>query len=77
MPVSPAGDRSRLAATPVIATAVGGTTDLLGDPPAGVLQARVASRFSGAVWRARLLELYRPFLDGHGPERPRADRQSG
>jgi glycosyltransferase involved in cell wall biosynthesis len=83
------------AATPVVATAVGGTTDLLGDPPAGVLvppweandaiadrvaallyhpsqasalgkalQARVASRFSGAVWRARLLELYRPFLDG-------------
>jgi hypothetical protein len=28
------------------------------------LQARVASRFSGAVWRERLLELYRPFLDG-------------
>jgi glycosyltransferase involved in cell wall biosynthesis len=83
------------AATPVIATAVGGTTDLLGDPPAGVLvppwettetvadrlaallanpalasalgkalQARVASRFSGVVWRARLLELYQPFLDG-------------
>jgi glycosyltransferase involved in cell wall biosynthesis len=82
------------AATPVVATAVGGTTDLLGDPPAGVLvppweaaattadrlaallanptlaaalgkalQARVASRFSGAVWRARLLELYRPFLE--------------
>ena len=25
------------AATPVVATAVGGTTDLLGDPPAGVL----------------------------------------
>jgi glycosyltransferase involved in cell wall biosynthesis len=83
------------AGTPVIATAVGGTTDLLGDPPAGVLvppweaneaiadrlaallydpshasalgkalQARVASSFSGAVWRARLLELYRPFLAG-------------
>ena len=83
------------AATPVIATAVGGTTDLLGDPPAGILvppweaaepiadriamllgnpslasamgkalQARVASRFSGAVWRARLLELYGPFLSG-------------
>ena len=83
------------AATPVIATAVGGTTDLLGDPPAGVLvppweavgttadrvaellanpflasalgkalQARVAARFSGTVWRERLLELYRPFLEG-------------
>ena len=89
------------AATPVVATAVGGTTDLLGDPPAGVLvppweandaiadrlaallrspshasalgkalQARVASRFSGAVWRARLLELYGPFLDGQRPRQP-------
>ena len=83
------------AATPVVATAVGGTTDLIGDPPAGVLvppweateaiadriaallhdpslaramgkalQARVVSRFSGGVWRERLLELYGPFLDG-------------
>lgn len=83
------------AATPVVATAVGGMIDLLGDPPAGVLvppweeteaiadrlagllgnpslasalgkalQARVASCFSGRVWRARLLELYQPFLDG-------------
>lgn len=92
------------AATPVVATAVGGTPDLLGDPPAGVLvppweandgiadriaalvrdpslasalgralQARVASRFSGTVWRARLLELYRPFLDGAaGPESQRS-----